>query len=191
MDQLGEFISQPTGVVVTGVIAFLIGYVAMLLGNRVEERRKDASRVADHLSKIGLELLPEILRDYSVGDYSGALDGIKNLNRELDDPARRMVLLERLFKGVVNDLLRDPDQRPRVEKFFMDQLAATKPDRTSEFLQAANVVFNQKSILEELAQRQGLLGMLANTVRGPGPAVLDSTPATVAAAVSPAPLAPV
>jgi hypothetical protein len=62
-------------------VAFVVGRLLFRFDTKVEDQRRNASRLAGILSALGLRKLPEFLLDYSVGDYSGMAEKIGELVR--------------------------------------------------------------------------------------------------------------
>lgn len=66
-----------------------------------ENRRKTASKLAGLFRAKGLKYIPELLEDYSVGDYSGMAKIIDHAGLALADPADA----ERIFDQMVDNVI--------------------------------------------------------------------------------------
>jgi hypothetical protein len=68
----------------------------------IENRRRAAAELAATLRGVGLELIPEFLIDYSVGDYSGMATKIANLGKTfLKGEKAVMAEFERVFENLL------------------------------------------------------------------------------------------
>lgn len=87
---------------VIAVLGYVIAKWAFRKDTEIENRRRGAAKLAGVLSAKGLKKVPEFLIDYSVGDYSGMGNHIKQL-AELFLDGEDAVLKE--FDAVFENLL--------------------------------------------------------------------------------------
>jgi len=82
---------------------------------RVEDRRRAAAKLAGVLSQYGLVRIPDLLIDYSVGDYSGMGEHVVEVTK-LFLAGERAVLdeFEKVFASVLNAKLRTDEGRAYV-----------------------------------------------------------------------------
>lgn len=77
------------GILVTGSGAlFALGRWLFRKDTEIENRRRAAGLTAAELKKRGVQHIPELLIDYSVGDYSGMLARVSAACEMIGDPAR-------------------------------------------------------------------------------------------------------
>ena len=125
--------------------AALAGAYLLRKDTAVEERRRHAIDIASELKNQGLEHIPDVLVDYAVGDYSGAMSRIKSwygflrsdedrraffaafrrkqLEIAMRDPASRAVVLETVDNWKATEKVKQDEQFARMQA----ERAAEKP----------------------------------------------------------------
>ena len=98
-----------------------------------EERRRGAARLAGVLSSLGLKKLPELLVDYSVGDYSGMAKKIAE-TAKLFVAGEAAVLeeFERVFESLLNARLSSEAGRAYVAAKLADAAKKSDPSVVKE-----------------------------------------------------------
>jgi len=115
---LGLVLTMST--VYTCLITFLaFAAIAIVLFNwdtKIEKRRKHAIDIADKCREEGFEIMPDILRCYAVGDYSGLYDEIKGAYKIFgNDKLRRQTFFDFLERQLEISL-KDPERRAAIYK---------------------------------------------------------------------------
>ena len=90
------------GAALAALAAYNVGGYLFRKDTEVEDRRRAAAKLAGVLRSQGLVRLPAILEDYSVGDYSGLGNRIKNIVELLGDGEE---VVQKEFDGVFNRVL--------------------------------------------------------------------------------------
>lgn len=84
------------------LVAVLGGVVAGKLVKRrddvKEERRRNALLVSEALTARGLTLIPEVIRDYAIGDYSSVIKSVRKAAITLNNPAAADAMFLDLYK---------------------------------------------------------------------------------------------
>jgi hypothetical protein len=93
------------------------GAWALRKGDKLEEIRKDALELSGLLSSNGWTILPEILRDLVVKDFSGALAGIRDGVKMLRDTTERQVHMDKIYTQQLRNVLASGDAR-RIAPFL-------------------------------------------------------------------------
>lgn len=111
-----------TGLALIGTsVAAAAGIGAWLFrkDTEVEHRRRAAVEASGVLRQYGLSILPDILNDYAVGDYSGLAARVRDSANKLLNPAQLEVEFGTIFNKLVETRLTDPQRR---EAFIADFL---------------------------------------------------------------------
>lgn len=121
--------------IVLGVIA-AIAVIAWFfrLDDKIERRRKMAGDLAGVLREEGYDQCSEVATCYSVGDYSGFLQGLRHLVQQLLNPSTRMALLAKPFEKQLANALKDPEKllalKKRVDAAMPAATSAPSPSAT-------------------------------------------------------------
>ena len=105
---------QPTGValiVACCVAGVALGILFFKKDTEIENRRRAANEVASILQEKGLRIIPSILSDYAVGDYSGMVAKFKNAAKLLLNPQMANAEFDGVFTRMLEEKLKDPEQR--------------------------------------------------------------------------------
>ena len=103
-------------VILVGLVAFFAVKWLFNKDTEIENRRRAAAELAATLRGVGLELIPEFLIDYSVGDYSGMAQKIVNLTRTfLKGEKAVMVEFQRVFENLLAAKLQTEEGRMSVK----------------------------------------------------------------------------
>ena len=119
--------SNPLVILGAAGAAFLIGRILFRLDSKIEDRRRNASKLAGKLDGLGLVRLPAVLIDYSVGDYSGMSSKIRELIEAIGEPAQRHAEFGKVVRAILSEQMKDPELRPGLIKFFNDTNKTTEP----------------------------------------------------------------
>ena len=96
--------------VVVGLLALLAAAGAVSFfyrkDTKIEGRRKEAIKIAEFFTKLGLPHTAGFFNDYAVGDYSGMWSSAKAVLKILDDPAQRKAAVRQVVTGNL-DVLSD------------------------------------------------------------------------------------
>lgn len=65
-------------------VCFIVFRFLFRVDEKIEDRRRAMAKLATLLANYGLKRLPEILIDYSVGDYSGMLEHVYDFVKLLE-----------------------------------------------------------------------------------------------------------
>jgi len=100
------------------VVAIAVFYTARFLfrvDERTEERRRAAAKLAGVLSSNGLVRIPDLLVDYSVGDYSGMGEHVIEVTRLfLSGETAVMEEFDKVFSNILTAKLRTAEGRAYV-----------------------------------------------------------------------------
>ena len=94
------FDSNLLGAVVLSIAGFTVARFLFRRDTAREDRRRAAGRVAGYLRSQGLQHLPEVLEDYSVGDYSGMAKSITKVAALLNDPEAAKSIFSQVVANV-------------------------------------------------------------------------------------------
>lgn len=111
---LADIQVTPTGAALIGAVALAalaLGFLLFRKDTEIEQRRKAAIEAAEVLTAQGLTLLPAILTDYAVGDYSGMINRIRSAARMLLNPKHAEAEFDQLFTNMLERRLKDPETR--------------------------------------------------------------------------------
>lgn len=94
----------------------------------IENRRRGAARLAASLKAYGLVRIPEFLIDYSVGDYSGMAEKMKNLAEMFMSGESAVVAeLDAVYERVLAEKLQTEAGRALVASKLADAKKAADP----------------------------------------------------------------
>lgn len=122
--------------VLIGLAMFALGMWLFRKDTEIENRRRLAGKAAGELrGKYGLTMIPLLLEDYSVGDYSGMATRIKDIAELLLDPKRTAVEFDEIFSRLLTIRMSDPESRTallaRIEKLRLAQEGSPTPPASS------------------------------------------------------------
>lgn len=112
--------------ILIGLTMFAFGLWLFRKDTEIENRRRLAGKAAGELrGKYGLSLIPSLLEDYSVGDYSGMATRVKDIAELLLDPKRAAAEFDEIFSRMLEIRMSDPEGRSallaRIEKLRLAQ----------------------------------------------------------------------
>lgn len=96
------------------VAAFAIGKLLFRADEKIEDRRRHAAQIAVELKSQGLSHIPELLIDYSVGDYSGIMARLKSWYEFMRVDGQRRHFFDEFLKVQLDLALRDDERRPKL-----------------------------------------------------------------------------
>src|SRR5688572_23977966 len=80
----------------------------------VEDRRRQAIKLAGECKTCGLDFLSPVLEDYAVGDYSGILHRLRTLSEDVRSDSQRQALLDRVFETQLAARMKTPEARQQI-----------------------------------------------------------------------------
>ena len=99
-------------IVLLGAFLFFLATFLFRKDTEIENRRRQAGKAAGTLANTyGMTIIPGILEDYSVGDYSGVARRVKDIAEILLDPVRAAAEFGRVFEHILEQRMKDPEQR--------------------------------------------------------------------------------
>lgn len=104
------------------VAAFFAAKLAVKGDNRVEERRRQAGKLAAWAEASGLPTLSSGLQSYAIGDYSGAIYAIRQAVDIIGDPEASKAVLDRFLKIQLEKRLSNAEDKAALLKFVQDKL---------------------------------------------------------------------
>lgn len=111
-----------------GLLSYVVGKWLYSKDTEVEDRRRGAAKLAATLQAYGLKKTPEFLIDYSVGDYSGMANKIKQLAELfLSGEAHVIAELEEVYQNVLSAKLRTEEGRALIAAKLTDAVKVTDP----------------------------------------------------------------
>jgi len=118
--------------VVLAIISYAVVRWLFKKDTEIEDRRRGAARLAGVLSNLGLKKTPEFLIDYSVGDYSGMAEKIKELAKLfLDGEGAVVKEFEQVFEGCLKAKLATETGRAYVAAKLTDAAKPADPSVVS------------------------------------------------------------
>ena len=99
-----------------GVVMFVVGGKLFARDEKVENRRRYAAKISTWLSDEGFTYLPDLLTDYSVGDYSGMLQRLKMWVEDTKTDEQRKALLDGVFERQLQVRMADEARRGQILK---------------------------------------------------------------------------
>lgn len=119
------------------VLAIALGRWLFSKDEKIEDRRRAAAKLAGVLSGLGLKWLPEILIAYSVGDYSGMADLIKEAVKVfLNGEAAVLAEFEKVFDSCLVAKLKTETGRAYIAAKLADAAKEADPSNVKEAPQA-------------------------------------------------------
>lgn len=113
-------------IVIACAAAFLVGKLLFRADERIEDRRRHAANIAVELQAQGLEHIPQLLIDYSVGDYSGLMSRLKAWYEFMRLDGQRRHFFDQFLAKQLDLALRDDERRPKVLAAVDEWRAADK-----------------------------------------------------------------
>jgi hypothetical protein len=104
------------------VAAFFAGKLAIKGDTRVEERRRQAGRLAAWCEANSLPIISSGLLAYSVGDYSGALYAIRSAAEVIGDTDQSKAVLDKFLQVQLDKRLQNTDDRKALLEFVEKRL---------------------------------------------------------------------
>lgn len=112
------FTNLPPGTLILVLVACVALYFGAKFlfrkGEAVEDRRRQAIKLAGECKTSGLDFLAPVLEDYAVGDYSALLQRLRSLAEDVRDDAQRRALFDRLFESQLAQRMKDPQSRQQI-----------------------------------------------------------------------------
>jgi len=96
---------------ITLVAAGLAGFVAVQLGEKIEDKHRHALKIAEWGRENGLSWLPRLLESYAVGDKSGIVKQLAELYATFSDDDARAVAFDKIRRRQLEIGLADPAKR--------------------------------------------------------------------------------
>lgn len=106
---------------------YFVGQFLFKKDTKIEERRRAALDVVGVLQANGLNVAAEALKDYVVGDYSGALGSLKKAAVVLTNPAAATAEFDGVFEKMLTSKLADPEARSKLVARINDANKTVKP----------------------------------------------------------------
>jgi hypothetical protein len=124
----------PIEIVLAVIVACGLGYAGVKWlykkDTEIENRRREAVKIAGTLESLGLPRLADFFADYSVGDYSGMAEHIKNLAVALASGEKAIVQeFELIFSRCLAAKLENEEGRAFIAARLAD--AVTESDTTT------------------------------------------------------------
>lgn len=113
-------------IAVVCVVAFAVGKLLFRADEKIEDRRRHAAQIAVELQSQGLEHIPQLLIDYSVGDYSGLMSRLKSWYEFMRIDGQRRHFFDEFLRKQLDLALRDEERRPKVLAAVDEWRAADK-----------------------------------------------------------------
>ena len=124
MENFGEFLSSPVGVLVAAAAAFLVGSMAFSVKQWEAHWKQWAIDTSKAMSKAGLVHTPKILDALAVGDLAGAFQQIKGLADVFKDPQQLSAEFQSVFQNMLQAAFKDPTQAKALQQLANDAVAA-------------------------------------------------------------------
>jgi hypothetical protein len=102
--------------------AFFLSKLLVKGDNAVEERRRQAGKLAAWAEANQLPILSSGLLAYSIGDYSGAIFAIRSAIDVIGDPEGSRAALDRFMKVQLDKRLSNTDDKAALLKYVQDKL---------------------------------------------------------------------
>jgi hypothetical protein len=107
-------------------VAYFGGKFLFKKDTKIEDRRRAAAQLAGTLKNLGLKKIPDLLIDYSVGDYSGIADHVVETARVFLDGEEAVVKeFSEIFDRVLSAKLKTEEGRAVIAAKLRE--AETKP----------------------------------------------------------------
>lgn len=121
----------------TAVGAAGIGFALYKLDGRIEARRKHAIEISNQAAQFGFDHTAQILACYAVGDYDGIYDKAREIYSIFKDDDMRVAHVRKLFFGLLDHYLKDPNRAPELLK-KIDEYRAAEEARVKRIVDEAN-----------------------------------------------------
>lgn len=95
-------------------LAFVVGKLLFKTDEKIEERRRHAANIAVELKAQGMNHIPELLVDYSVGDYSGLMSRLKAWYEFMREDSQRRSFFQQFLEKQLTLALQDDTRRQKV-----------------------------------------------------------------------------
>ena len=129
--------SQSLLLVVLGCAAAgLIGYLLIRGDSRIEDFRRTAAEMAAELRSQGLEQVPDLLIDISVGDKSGVAKRMWSWRETMKNSEQRRNLWNSFLRTQLQMAMQDPARRDEVFAVVDRQRAAMREERAQIIAQS-------------------------------------------------------
>lgn len=122
-------------------LAFVVGKLLFKTDEKIEERRRHAANIAVELKAQGMNHIPELLVDYSVGDYSGLMSRLKSWYEFMRDDGQRRAFFQTFLETQLKLALTDDTRRQKVL------------DAVDEW-RAADIARKDRLVAQVLAERE-------------------------------------
>ena len=106
-----------------------VSYLMVRGDSRVEDRRKNAVKMAELASENGFPLLSELLACYAVGDYSGCIAAVKALHGTLTDDVLRKAAWDNVLKVQLAKRLGSKETRAQSIAYVANEFNLTIVDK--------------------------------------------------------------
>jgi hypothetical protein len=80
----------------------------------VDDRRRQAIRLAGECKLSGLDFLAPLLEDFAVGDHSSLSHRLRTLSDDVRSESQRQALFDRLFQTQLAQRMQDPQSRQEI-----------------------------------------------------------------------------
>lgn len=99
-----------------GLLSYTLAKFAFIKDDQRETRHKHYIQVSQFLTEYGLKMIPAILVDLAVGDYSGAYEQIKFFVKLLErDPKSVAAEFDKVFERVLAVKLTSPESLSHIK----------------------------------------------------------------------------
>lgn len=80
----------------------------------VDDRRRQAIKLAGECKAAGLDFLAPVLEDFAVGDYPALLHRLRSLADDVRDDGQRNALFDRVFETQLARRMKTPESRQQI-----------------------------------------------------------------------------
>lgn len=80
----------------------------------VDERRRQAIKLAGECKAAGLDFLAPVLEDFAVGDYPSLMHRMRTLADDVRDDGQRHALFDRVFETQLARRMKTPENRQQI-----------------------------------------------------------------------------
>lgn len=116
-------VPAPLQYLILAETALVVTIVVLWIKNRIDARRERASELADELTAWGLTKLAAPIRQYSLGDYSEAVEGFVALAKEIKSGGAVTLLEEAVKKCVEHYAATNATKANEIIKILQDGAA--------------------------------------------------------------------
>ena len=124
-------IPAPLQYLVLAETALVVTIVGLWIKNRIDARRERASELADELTVWGLSKLAAPIRQYSLGDYSEAIEGFVALAKEIKGGGAIALLEEAVKKCIEHYAATNATKANEIIKILQDGAALKAGEKTT------------------------------------------------------------